>query len=361
MSSLYSSMFVAGMALGLLMIGALATQVRKQKANFHLIPVLAGMLFHQFLAYHRLGDAMLVSPAVHRLGLAITLFMAPNLYFYTLCLTGRESLIRRPLLHFVPFFFAVCWYLLWVTVAMVNNDWPSLVVTPAERIARGLIAISILGYYCALSLRELKNFQTTHLREYYSENLRPKLTWLRFLILALTVLLAAAALELFFFPHLPYVRIFAPLSTLAVGGLAIYALKFSPVIAAVNHTAAPRQLLDDSVLKQKRSELIRFFDGDKPFLNPQLTLNDLATSLEIKPYLMSEVINRGFGLSFYEMVNRARVEEAKRRLVDPKYQHLSILGVAMDSGFNSKSAFNEFFKKSTGMTPSEFREKSHNA
>ncbi len=93
---------------------------------------------------------------------------------------------------------------------------------------------------------------------------------------------------------------------------------------------------------------------DKPYLNRELTIYDLSSQLKIPRHFLSEVINEHMGKNFYNLVNEYRVEEVKRRIVDPAYSNLTILAIAYDSGFNSKSSFNTIFKEKTGMTPSEY-------
>jgi AraC-like DNA-binding protein len=90
-------------------------------------------------------------------------------------------------------------------------------------------------------------------------------------------------------------------------------------------------------------------------LRSGLTLQELAEEAGISPHNVSEVINTIAGQNFYDFVNGYRVEEAKRRLRDPQYRNLTILAIATDSGFNSKSVFNAFFKERTGQTPSQYR------
>ncbi len=96
-------------------------------------------------------------------------------------------------------------------------------------------------------------------------------------------------------------------------------------------------------------------EGELAYLEGELSLAQLSDRIGAPAYLVSEVISRHYQASFFDTVNRLRVEEVKRRLTDPAHAHLSILGVAMDCGFNTKSSFNAAFKKHTGRTPSEFR------
>ena len=108
-------------------------------------------------------------------------------------------------------------------------------------------------------------------------------------------------------------------------------------------------------LEEWRQKLDHFMAEKKPFLEPELRLGHLAAAIGLKSYQVSEILNRGIRSNFYDYINRHRIEEAKRRLRDPAFAHMNILGIATDSGFNSKSVFNETFRKFTGSTPSAFR------
>lgn len=102
-------------------------------------------------------------------------------------------------------------------------------------------------------------------------------------------------------------------------------------------------------LRQKMKE-------EKYFLRPDLSLHDLAESLETNTSYLSKVINEVTGQNFNSFVNQYRIEEACSQLVNQKQQYLSIEGIALSVGFNSKSAFNAAFKKIKGLTPTEFIE-----
>jgi AraC-like DNA-binding protein len=106
--------------------------------------------------------------------------------------------------------------------------------------------------------------------------------------------------------------------------------------------------------KDKR-KLVQVLEQDKIYLKSKLTLQDLAIEVDVPAHQLSQLINREFGQNFFELINKYRVEEVKRKLKDPKFQHLTFLGIALESGFNSKASFNRIFKKSTGQTPNEYR------
>ena len=93
---------------------------------------------------------------------------------------------------------------------------------------------------------------------------------------------------------------------------------------------------------------------EKPYLNRELTIYDLSDQLKISRHILSEVINEHIGKNFYNLVNDYRVNEVKERMKSEDLQVITILGIAYDSGFNSKSSFNTIFKEKTGKTPSEY-------
>lgn len=118
-------------------------------------------------------------------------------------------------------------------------------------------------------------------------------------------------------------------------------------------------LLSEKESEMYLSKLMQFMNEEKPYLNPELSLPELAQKLQIPSHHLSRVINEKTGLNFFDFVNKYRIEEVKLKIVSPEFNNLSILGIAFDSGFNSKSAFNRVFKKATGITPSDYKEQTN--
>jgi AraC-like DNA-binding protein len=116
-------------------------------------------------------------------------------------------------------------------------------------------------------------------------------------------------------------------------------------------------VMDDNVANQYLRTIEHFFDKEKPYLEPDLSLPVLASRLQIPSHHLSRVINEKLGLNFFDFINKYRVEEVKIKMADPAYDYLSLLGIAFECGFNTKSAFNRVFKKITGMTPSEYKKR----
>ncbi|MCD4691491.1 MAG: helix-turn-helix domain-containing protein [Calditrichales bacterium] len=115
--------------------------------------------------------------------------------------------------------------------------------------------------------------------------------------------------------------------------------------------------LDPERAEQAAPKLIHLMEEEKLFLNPDLTLKDLAQKLRIHYNHLSRIINERFGVSYNDFINQYRIEEVKQRLTAPEEKNKTVLEIMYDTGFYSKSVFNTAFKKFTGMTPSEYRKK----
>jgi AraC-like DNA-binding protein len=113
------------------------------------------------------------------------------------------------------------------------------------------------------------------------------------------------------------------------------------------------QLSEEDLLTWK-TKVMTLFDKGKPYLDPELTLSELAIRLKTNTSILSQVINKGFEKNFNDFINEYRVHEYHAKVKTPQYKHLTILAVALDCGFNSKATFNRAYKKLTGKNPSDF-------
>lgn len=100
----------------------------------------------------------------------------------------------------------------------------------------------------------------------------------------------------------------------------------------------------------------RLFNEQKIYLQPELSLSDLALKLKTNTSILSAAINSNFGKNFNDFVNEFRVEEFKKQIKLPENQHYTLLAIAFDCGFNSKATFNRAFKKFTGQSPNKMKE-----
>ena len=113
------------------------------------------------------------------------------------------------------------------------------------------------------------------------------------------------------------------------------------------------KLVNEEEVKIIEQKLLEYLTIHKPYLNPELTLQQLAENIGIHPNVLSYTINAALGKNFYDLINEYRIDEFIN-LYQNSYNKYTILALALESGFNSKSAFNRNFKKIKGITPSEF-------
>jgi AraC-like DNA-binding protein len=118
-----------------------------------------------------------------------------------------------------------------------------------------------------------------------------------------------------------------------------------------------KQVLADDKLLCYKERLLKLMEKEKPYSDSDITLPKLGKMLLLNTYQTSYLINTCFGENFYTFINRYRVEECKRMLESNQYNNLSILGIGYEAGFNSKTAFNTTFKKNTGVTPKEYKDR----
>ncbi len=132
--------------------------------------------------------------------------------------------------------------------------------------------------------------------------------------------------------------------------------KVYPALSIAPPKAVPKSPKpDETTIQRDLAKLGRFMESEQPFLNPALSLRLLASSLDIHPNHLSWLLNQVIGKNYNEYINHKRIEHFKQLSKDPSNAHISLIGLAYESGFNSKSVFNTAFKKEVGMTPREYQ------
>lgn len=125
-------------------------------------------------------------------------------------------------------------------------------------------------------------------------------------------------------------------------------------------TLKPRDKYRSSSLTAEKSDLYlakltRYIEENSAHRDANLSLRQLSTALEINTKYLSQVINERLGVNFFDFINRYRIEEAKKRLADPAFDHLTIEAIGLEAGFNSKIVFYRTFRKFCQMTPKEYK------
>lgn len=122
----------------------------------------------------------------------------------------------------------------------------------------------------------------------------------------------------------------------------------------VEAAGAKNALLDDQTVAKYTTRLLDHLAKNSPYLNPDLSLRDLASQIEVHPNHLSWLLNNAIGKNFNEFINQYRIASFKTKAKDPINKNVTIEGIAYESGFNSKTVFNTYFKKATGVTPKQF-------
>ena len=309
---------------------------------------------------------------------SLFLLHGPFLYFYTASLIKKRAYVLRPkqLWHFAP----IVLFNLYLVVAfqfpeMAKNMRLDHVHATLQLPWHYVVFLLIIAFsgpvYFVWTINLLRRHGIRILNQFsYTENLDIK--WLHNLVVVFGI--AWTALILFAIGH-HAVFLFTP--DFCTNGLFLsltvfiiltgyFGLKQSVVraqeIKAPSDEPEEKRKYAGSYLKEEQSlayreKLEAFMEDEKPFLINDLTIQQLAEKVDIPSHYLSQIINESYEQNFFDFINGYRVEEVKTKIRNPEYDNFSLLGIALDSGFNSKTAFNRVFRKVTGMTPSEYKRK----
>lgn len=312
--------------------------------------------------------------------------LGPLIYLYLRQLTLVESRLKpRDLFHLIPF---LLYSLLIMPIhGMLKTEFiPRFLIRHSDTLTTviwGAILVQ-LAVYLALSHCEIRQHQQ-RIKENYSEIDGINLGWLRYFITVILFIYIVYHLLLVMMVHAPNFdhlfphvqKIIAVVLSLAVYGIGYRGLSQPQIFSFVtpekpstkaglsspqpmNSLEAPTVKYEHSRLDPKEAEeisqtLLAYMLTEKPYLNPELTLPELADMLVIARNRLSQILNEKLGVSFYDFVNGYRIDQVKEYMAAPEYQHLKMLALAFEAGFNSKATFNNIFKKTVGLTPSEYR------
>jgi AraC-like DNA-binding protein len=304
-------------------------------------------------------------PHLFGLFMPFIFLIGPFLYLYILSLTRLGfRFTKTDALHFVPY--AAALVLFFAFVYLRGADYKLSLI---RRMQGGEELTGIVVYmvartvhilvYLGLCLHLLRKHARS-LRDNFSALERINLNWLRFLVLAYaTGLVAIVILAQLDVPDTA-LHLYGTLVILIIGarGLTQTEIFGREAVAGEAPKAGPkyeRSSLTKDQAEEAEKLLLAVMESDKLFLQEELSLRSLAEKAGLPPSHVSQVLNERLNKNFYDFVNGYRVEEAKRILRDPRRRDQKILGIAFDTGFASKVAFNRVFKKHTGMTPSEYK------
>lgn len=342
-----------------LFIGALMATRRERPANLWLAVALVAVLLLQGVVYAQLVRWVDRLPYLLHVAVVLHAVHATFLYLYVRAFTDptfRWS--AEPRWVFAPIFAALLWYVGGAVFFPDGDRWLHSETYFRERWFSVWVLVGVYAFFLHRSFEALDRYQR-RLRESRSSLEGLSLRWLRFLLYGCGFLVVLGIVDGALGPERALWNEILLYWAVIACSLAFFTLRHSPNVGAAlaeeDTDSAPTAVVASAELRELGNRLLARLESDALYRKNDLRLADLAEALKLRPSQVTEILSRGLGTTFYDLVNRMRVEDAKRRLVDPACAHMNILGIAMDSGFPSKSTFNDQFKKLVGETPSEFR------
>lgn len=344
--------------------------------------VLALLIFSvsadMFMTYLYLSDN--ISRFPHLISTAEPLFMlyGPLLYIYTKMITTPRFIFKK---HYILFFLpSVLEAVLWIPFYLQPGDIKLHELRTFETDTIQVLEFWViwnleLAYniiFAFLATQVLKNHTGT-LKNLFSDNSYLRFARLRNIILFTMALLLSQAfiiiLTLFGFEDVEsgFTILYCSVTVLfySIGYIGLrqfHAGEPAAEPAQMSETEIPQKKYAKSSLDHETSgiyleKLLEHMESDRLYLTSDLKLKDIAEMSGISTNHASQIINEKLGKNFFDFVNTYRVQEAQKMLADDQFSHLTLLAIAFDAGFSSKSSFNKIFKDHTGMTPSEYRRK----
>lgn len=295
--------------------------------------------------------------------------IGPVFYFYLKSLLSQDfSLTKKEIIHFLP-------AVLYFTYSLVVFIGDKLILDEFYFYADGrdkdldfwyqFSGLISMLFYLALSLKHYLEYRKASLQEVsFADEIAFK--WIQHFTIAFGLILILRVLFFILNPEwgefgskywyylcfsilLMYISITGYSSTLKAGTIP------RPKLNTPNNQFKEENKADESedlsIWKHKINTLI---ESNDIFKNPNLTLTDLARNLETNRNIISKVINQEFQMNFNDYVNEKRVESIIKRLKNGEHIKTTLLGIAIDCGFNSKTTFNRAFKKYTGESPKQY-------
>ena len=306
----------------------------------------------------------------------IQLAIFPFYFLYSKYLTEKEESFKKmEWIHFFPFvgykIFLIPFYFMtqkeifdFLNSSLISNHPLQYIVFNWMIIFQGLIYLILV----IIKAKKRGKFIDNH----FSSNYKIKLDWLKnasYLGILTTLVFLMENILLFINNSLS--ETFG-LSSVAAG-IYIYAIgymgfsrseAFAELVSIETKEIEKGEITNDKYEKSGLSKekadgyyqkLIQLMEDEKIFKQTKLTLSELAEMIPISSHNLSEVINTKTEMNFFDFINQYRIEEVKKEIIKSENDSFTILAIAMDAGFNSKSSFNTLFKKYENVTPSEYR------
>ena len=359
-----ASVFI-GLIFGLLLI---FTKRINQNANRYLGGLALIIVFWNVWVLSLDLDIFRYFPKFYLIPVNFSLALGPLFYLYIKKMTNPEwSFSKKDGLHFLPLVFELIVHVILCQEALekeilATDTTAFYTLIPAVQ----LFAIISIVVYCYIGLSLIRKYHVW-LKATYSNDDKYNLRWLYRLTIIFAMLwlmlVPYTLIDYLFFGFNLGIRDYYPIYIL----LSVITLWISieaflkPEVVFVDTIQEDKIMPLDEKPKptqetlDKAAWLQQEMERNLFYLDSELSLTSLAQDLDIHPNSLSKIINEGLGKNFSDFINDYRVHAVLDRLKDFNYDHITLLGISFECGFNSKTTFNRVFKNVTGKTPIDFK------
>lgn len=312
-------------------------------------------------------------PSLMNVYIPVMFLLAPSYYLYIKSLTtkNRETSSKQ-IIHLSGFIVGIIlclpYYLLDSEIKLTRLSAPqgSLehlgYITIAPTVALFII-IPFSLFYLLLSLK-LIHSHVNHIKQLFSNILNKDLSWIRWSIIVLFIALTISFLQLFDILDIGTERVqsiyYAAAEICWLTVIGVLSIKQQSIFTTNDATKPTekycRSKIDISESKEITKKLQEAMQHEKLYQNPELTLRQLSEHLDYSENKISQVLNGNMGVGFYDYINQWRITRACELITQGEK---NLLRISIEVGFNSRSTFNNAFKKNTGKTPSHYRKELH--
>ncbi len=306
----------------------------------------------------------------------LILAIGPLIYFYVKSVTASNFRFKkRDFIHFAP----ALLYVIYRSVIFIYDAAQPNFADSQNGLLMTRFNASAIGFaietfmvlqqlvYLLLSLRLYYTYRKK-IKDYFSNTYNLELNWIQNFLLIYTFLflysIAQQIIDLLFV-ELSWIQKwwYQFLSALAIIYIGIkgyftdttrlkgldFKMDENPSVKISKNKSTGQ-----NTISLKKEELLKYLEEEKPYLIPDLNLNQLAKATAMSRAQLSETINEGFQKNFNDFINEYRIKAVKQMLSEGKNKQFSLLGIAFECGFNSKATFNRVFKRLTHTSPTEY-------
>lgn len=296
---------------------------------------------------------------------SMALLYGPLLYLYIYYQSKNvREFQKNHWWHFIPFsVFAIM-----LLTFSIGNLLYNVTITPIEATKAytcgKLTIISSAAIYFVFCFSSLRKYKKDLLQQYsYTEKIDLRwISWLLYSLFTTWILILALVIlnRIHMFINIEtehaitYVLMCGFIITIGFKGIKQAKIFTQSRVNEPSRIIQPlKNTNDDLTLYFNRIQ--KLIEDEKLYLNPKLTINDISTRLDLNINYISKAINTVGNCNFFEFINRYRVNEFKKEVLNPVNANYTLLAIAIQCGFNSKASFNRIFKNTTGITPAEYK------